>query len=168
MPEFTLRDAEPKDARAIVSMVRLMMVDLASYGGHAPAHDNASWDKLTDEIAKDLGDLRWKFIVALSREGEWLGIVGGKLVTLGGAFAPKETLHISVVYVTAQFRRAGIARTLIDALLDWGRACGSAECDLSVLERNPAKALYEKLGFAPREVKMALPLRAGPRDSRIP
>jgi ribosomal protein S18 acetylase RimI-like enzyme len=144
-------------------MIRRMMVDLAGYGGHAPTDDAASWDKVTAEIAKDLGGSRLKFVVAELSEREWLGVAGGDLITLGGAFAPKEILHISVVYVMPQFRRAGIARKLVAALLDWGRAAGATECDLNVLSRNPARELYEKLGFGAVQVKMVLPLMVGSR-----
>lgn len=161
MVELTLCDARPDEAGLIVRMIRRMVADMASYGGHAPARDDASWDKMTAEIAKDLGGPRSKFVIAQSRDGEWLGVAGGELITLGGAFARKETLHISVVYVEPQIRRSGIARRLIDALLTWGRASGATECDLNVLRKNPALALYEKLGFAVFEVKMVLPLRAG-------
>ena len=122
MVEFTLRDARSDEAKLIVPMIRRMVADMASHGGYAPAVDEASWEKVTTGIAKDLGSPRTRFVVAQSSAGDWLGIAGGGLVTLGGAFAPKETLHISAVYVAPQFRRAGIARRLVAMLLDWGRA----------------------------------------------
>jgi GNAT superfamily N-acetyltransferase len=165
MVEFRLCDARPDEAALIVPMIRRMVAEMASHGGYAPARDDASWDKMTADIAKDLGGPRSKFVSARSRDGEWLGVAGGELITLGGAFARKETLHIGVVYVEPRFRRSGVARRLIDALLAWGRASGATECDLNVLGKNPALALYEKLGFAVFEVKMVLPLRAG---SNIP
>jgi GNAT superfamily N-acetyltransferase len=167
MVEFTLRDARADEAKLIVPMVRRMVADMAGYGGHAPALDEAPWDKLAAEIAKDLGGCRTKFVVAQSSEGEWLGVAGGELITLGGAFAPEETLHISVVYVVPQFRRAGIARRLVAVLLDWGRASGATECDLNVLGKNPARTLYERLGFAVLEVKMVLPLSIGSGGNHV-
>src|SRR5262249_46452458 len=103
---FTLRDAGPDDARSVVTMIRCMVTDMANHGGHPPAGDQGSWDKMEAGITEDLGSLRAKFVVAHSGEGEWLGVAGGELVTLGGAFAPKETLHISVVFVLPLFRRA--------------------------------------------------------------
>ena len=166
MPEFRLRDVRSDDARLVTPMIRRMVADMASHGGYAPAGDEASWDKVTAGMAKDLGSPRTKFVVAQSSEGEWLGVAGGELITLGGAFAPKETLHISVVYVVPQFRRAGIARTLVAMLLDWGRASGATECDLNVLGKNPARTLYERLGFAVLEVKMVLPLSIGSGGNR--
>lgn len=161
MVELTLCDARPDEAGLIVRMIRRMVADMASYGGHAPARDDASWDKMTAEIAKDLGGPRSKFVIAQSRDGEWLGVAGGELITLGGAFARKETLHISVVYVEPQIRRSGIARRLVDALLNLGPRLRRHRMRLERARENPALALYEKLGFAVLEVKMVLPLRAG-------
>jgi GNAT superfamily N-acetyltransferase len=166
MPELRLLDATSDDIGLIVAMIRQMVADMAGHGGHAPARDEASWDKVAAEVAEDIAEPRVRLILAQSGTGDWLGVGRGKLVTLGGAFAPKETLHISAVYVVPQFRRAGIARALVEAMLNWGRAAGATECDLNVLSRNPARALYESLGFATAQVKMVLPLTPGPSDDR--
>src|SRR5262249_36828505 len=104
MIKFALRDARPDEAGRIVPMVRRMVADMASHGGHAPALDEAAWNEFAAQIAKDLAAPRTKFVVAQSREGECIGVAGAELIRLGGVFAPKETLHISVVYVIPQFR----------------------------------------------------------------
>jgi GNAT superfamily N-acetyltransferase len=154
MDQFALRDASPEEAPLIVPMVRRMVADMASYGGHAPAIDEAPWQKLTAALASEIQGGRVKYVIAAVGAGEWAGVAGAELITLGGAFAPKQTLHISAVYVVPQFRRRGVARALIERLLDWGRAIGAVECDLNVLMQNPARELYEKHGFAVVEVKM--------------
>jgi GNAT superfamily N-acetyltransferase len=160
MVEFILRDAGLDEAGRIVPMVRRMVADMAAHGGHAAAEDDAAWDIMTAEIAKDLASPRTKFVAAQSRDGEWIGVAGAELIRLAGAYAPKETLHISVVYVVPKFRRGGIAGRLLEMLLDWGRVRGAVECDLNVLANNPARALYEKHGFGVFEVKMTRPLPA--------
>ena len=76
------------------------------------------------------------------------------MITLGGAFAQKKTLHISAVYVLPQFRRGGIGSALLTRLLDWGRTAGSEQCDLNVLSDSPAKSLYERHGFSVLGLKM--------------
>ena len=90
----------------------------------------------------------------LNRPMERIGVAGAELTTLGGAFAPKKTLHISVVYVLPRLRHGGIGGRLIAKLLDWGRAAGCELCDLNVLSGNPARSLYERCGFSASEVKM--------------
>ena len=93
-------------------------------------------------------------MVAESADGGPIGVAGAELTTLGGAFAPKKTLHISVVYVLPRLRHGGIGGRLIAKLLDWGRAAGCELCDLNVLSGNPARSLYERCGFSVSEVKM--------------
>jgi ribosomal protein S18 acetylase RimI-like enzyme len=105
--------------------------------------------KLADELKSN----STKYMIAESAEGNAVGVAGAELITLGGAFAPKKTLHISVIYVRPQFRRGGMGGALLTKILDWGRAADSEQCDLNVLT-NPAKSLYERHGFSVREVKM--------------
>ncbi len=72
---------------------------MAGHGGHMPATEDSAWERLTSGIAEDLGDPSVRYLLAQSGGGEIAGVAGCRLVTLGGAFAPKKTLHISVMYV---------------------------------------------------------------------
>ena len=154
MDKITVRDARHDEAAFIVQMIRRMVVDMASYGGNTPATDGAAWEKIVVAIAGELKGNNVKYLVAESANGEPIGVAGAELTTLGGAFAPKKTLHISVVYVVPLLRRGGIGGRLIAKLLDWGRAAGCELCDLNVLSGNPARSLYERCGFSVSEVKM--------------
>jgi ribosomal-protein-alanine acetyltransferase len=59
-----------------------------------------------------------------------------------------EGWEIENVVVEARSRRQGIAKSLLDELLQQARRCGATEILLEVRESNaPARALYEKLGF---------------------
>ena len=154
MDKMTVRDARHDEAAFIVQMIRRMVVDMASYGGNTPATDGAAWEKIVVAIAGELKGNNVKYLVAELANGEPIGVAGAELTTLGGAFAPKKTLHISVVYVVPLLRRGGIGGRLIAKLLDWGRAAGCELCDLNVLSGNPARSLYERCGFSVSEVKM--------------
>jgi len=154
MDKITVRDARHDEAAFIVQMIHRMVVDMASYGGNTPATDGAAWEKIAVAIAGELKGNNVKYLVAESANGEPIGVAGAELTTLGGAFAPKKTLHISVVYVVPLLRRGGIGGRLIAKLLDWGRAAGCELCDLNVLSGNPARSLYERCGFSVSEVKM--------------
>jgi GNAT superfamily N-acetyltransferase len=154
MDEITVRDARHDEANVIVPMIRSMVADMASYGGHAPSCDDTAWTNLTAGIADELKGNSAKYVIAELAGGDPVGVAGAQLITLGGVFAPKKTLHVSVVYVRPEFRRGGIGGSLLAKLLDWGRAVGSEECDLVVLSNNPAKSMYAKKGFAQFEVKM--------------
>lgn len=148
------RDARQDEAPLVVQMIRQMVSDMARYGGHAPTTDSTALENLTSAITDELKRNDAKYVLVEPTNGDPIGVAGAQLITLGGVFAPKRTLHISVVYVAPQFRRGGIGGALIARLLDWGRAAGGEECDLNVLSKNPAKSLYERHGFSVVEVKM--------------
>ena len=154
MDKIVVRDARHDEAELIVQMIGHMVREMASYGGHAPATDDAAWEKMAIVIAGELKGNNAKYVLAESGNGDAIGVAGAALITLGGAFAPKKTLHISVVYVLPQLRSGGIGGRLIAKLLDWGRAAGCELCDLNVLSGNPARSLYERCGFSVSEVKM--------------
>jgi ribosomal protein S18 acetylase RimI-like enzyme len=128
---------------------------MASYGGHAPAAEDAGgWRTVMASVSGALNGVGAKYVIAESADGGRVGVAGAELIMLSGAFAPKKTLHISVVYVLPQFRRCGIGGRLVTTILDWGSGAGAELCDLHVLCDNPAKSLYEKIGFSAREVQM--------------
>ena len=161
MNEIVVRDASRDDVGFIVQMIRRMLADMANYGGHAPATDQAAWQNMADGIGDALQGGNTKYAIAESADGEPLGVAGAELITLGGAFAPKKTIHIHVVYVLPPFRRKRIANTLLARTLDWGRAAGCEQCTLNVLDNNPAKSLYLKTGFAVFELKLVRSLQSG-------
>jgi ribosomal protein S18 acetylase RimI-like enzyme len=154
MDNIAVRDARDGEAGFIVQMIRNMVTDMAGYGGNAPATDNAAWEKIAATIADELRGTGAKYVIAETAGGDAVGVGGAELITLGGAFAPKKTLHITAVYVLPQFRRGGIGSALLTRLLDWGRATGGEQCDLNVLNSSPAKSLYERHGFSVLGLKM--------------
>lgn len=158
MKDISIREAKSDEARFIVQMIRHMVEDMASYGGHAAATDDAAWEKIFKSLTTELRGPTTKYVIAERSNGDRIGVADAELQVLHGAFVPKKTLHISVVYVFPQFRGCGVGGKLLTTLLDWGRDEGIEECDLHVLSKNPAKALYEKLGFSTIEVKMVRPL----------
>jgi ribosomal protein S18 acetylase RimI-like enzyme len=158
MNRMTVRDAGRDEVRSIVQMIRSMVADMANYGGHAPTTDDAALENVAAAIVDELKGNNTKYLIAESAGGNLVGLAAAKLVTLEGVFAPKKTLHISVVYVPPQFRRSGIGGALVAKLMDWGRTIGAEQCDLNVLTKNPARSLYEKHGFEAIEVKMVCSL----------
>ena len=99
---------------------------------HAPWSENA----LREELGKGL------FLVAEDENQTVCGYVGCQTVLDEG--------YITNVAVSPDFRRQGIARALIEALLAKARENGLAFVTLEVRESNaPAIALYTGAGFAP-------------------
>jgi GNAT superfamily N-acetyltransferase len=155
---IVVRDARHDEAQFIVQMIRHMVEDMATYGGYAPATEHEAWQTLSVAIAAELRGQNSKYVIAEAPSGDRIGVAGAELLTLGGAFAPKKTLHISVVYVLPSLRRNGIGGKLLASILEWGRTVGSEQCDLNVLSENPARSLYDKHGFSVVEVKMVCSL----------
>lgn len=79
------------------------------------------------------------------------------------AIPPERTLYISEVMVHADFRGRGVARQMVNDLLE-GSADSFTDVVIRVWDRNePALALYSKLGFQPvasiRQTKLKAPGR---------
>jgi GNAT superfamily N-acetyltransferase len=161
MNEIIVRDASQDDVVLIAQMIRQMVEDMASYGGHAPAKDEAASQKTEAMVADELkGDVN-KYLIAESTNGEPLGVTNAELITLAHVFAPKKTIHVHVVYVLPKYRRHGVASALLRRILDWGRAVDAELCTLNVLAGNPARSLYDKNGFSTFEVKLVRLLQSG-------
>jgi ribosomal protein S18 acetylase RimI-like enzyme len=136
MGKIAVRGARDDEAQFIVHMIRYMVADMATYGGYAPATDHEAWETLSVAVAAELHGQNSKYVIAEAANKDQIGVAGAELRTLGGAFAPKKTLHINVLYVLPSLRRNGIG----------------------VLSKNPARSLYEKHGFSVVEVKMVCSL----------
>ena len=70
-------------------------------------------------------------------------------------FKPTRVLHVHALYVSPAYRRQGIGRALLEAVLEWGRSEGCVQAELNVLVDNPARGLYDQLGFDAFEIEMA-------------
>jgi ribosomal protein S18 acetylase RimI-like enzyme len=162
MGDIAVRNALPEDTSTIVELIRAMVTDMASYGGYPPATDQSAWEALRCGIAEEFTDASVTYLLAVATTGEIAGLGGAKLITLGGAFAPRKTLHISVLYVRPHLRRQRIGDALMTRLLKWGGTSGAVECDLDVLLNNPAQALYCRHGFSSFQVKMVRSLTNKP------
>ena len=91
-------------------------------------------------IASELNNKLALWLVA-EEDGRVAGYIGSQTV-------PDESDMMNVA-VHPDFRRRGIAETLVNALCDVLKEQGSVSLTLEVRASNdPAKALYEKLGFA--------------------
>ena len=87
----------------------------------------------------------------------WLALEGTRIVGGGAILINPWPSHpydlecrratILNVYVYPEFRRQGIARRLMDTMIDWCREEGFAAVYLHASK--DGKPLYEKLGFEP-------------------
>jgi ribosomal protein S18 acetylase RimI-like enzyme len=70
--------------------------------------------------------------------------------------APGDYALVAELIVRDGFRRAGIARALLDAAEQYARDAGASELRIIVLSQNsPARILYLDVGFAPYKETLA-------------
>jgi GNAT superfamily N-acetyltransferase len=154
MAEILIRAARGDEAQWVVAMIHRMVQEVARYGGHAAATAESAWDCLGDTIAKQLADEDSRYLIAESEAHERVGMIGAEAATITGAFSPRQVLEIKAVYVVPAMRNAGLGSRLLSAVLDWGRTRGCHECGLTVVNGNPAIALYRKHGFVLSALEM--------------
>ena len=71
----------------------------------------------------------------------------------------KFILNISNVYTDTKHRKKGYAQELINHAIEIAKEKNCVQVELSVLKGNPAKGLYEKMGFQTFEYNMKLQLQ---------
>lgn len=155
-----LRAATIRDTDFVVDLIKAMLQDMVSYGGHALNEEG----KIDLQLRTYFRDISKKenhiFLLAISEktEKEPMGLIETSVISSSAIFQPKSILHIHSIYVEPGHRREGIGQSLLKAALEWGRGKGCAEPELSVLARNPANKFYEDAGFEVFESEMRLEL----------
>jgi ribosomal protein S18 acetylase RimI-like enzyme len=93
---------------------------------------------------------------------------------LAGVFAepdPPGRMHLISMWVDPRHRRQGMARALIDLVVGWAAERRASELVLWVADQNdPARRLYERLGFRPTGERQPLPSNPARTESclRLP
>lgn len=86
-----------------------------------------------------------------SERATFFAVAGAEIVGLvGGCRLEPASAVVELVSMWADpnARRRGIGRLLVEAVLDWARACGAGEVQLWVTRGNTAaEALYRRMGF---------------------
>jgi GNAT superfamily N-acetyltransferase len=151
-----LRKARLGDTEVVIDFLLVMLNEMASLGGHPIAEGSSASDWLRERFIPAIDDPDHLLLLAESEDPEAnpIGLVEASITQPHPVFRTKRMLHIHSIYVGPDYRRKGVARRLIEAALQWGRAHDCVEAELNALEGNPARHLYESLGFRVFEFKM--------------
>jgi GNAT superfamily N-acetyltransferase len=144
--EITIREAGAADIETILHHRRSMFRDM----GEGTAEE---LDRMVEVarpwFARALANGSYRHWLAMDASG---GVAGGGGVLLcpwpANPHDPcTERAVILNVYTEGEFRRRGIARQVMEAILAWVQAYGLRSVNLHASA--DGRALYEKLGFAP-------------------
>lgn len=134
-----IRPAVPDDAATILRLVH----ELAAF-----EHEPPSSVKLTEsDILRDGFGPQPQFEVLLAEhDGAAVGLA--LFFTTWSTWEGRPGLYIQDLYVGEQVRGLGLGRRLLAEVAAIAEARGYTRIDLSVLDWNPARRFYERLGFA--------------------
>ncbi len=140
MAELTVRDARPEDVGTILRLVR----ELATFEREPDAVVATEADFLRDGFGPnprfhcrlaDLDGVTVGFCLWFHNYSTWEGRAG---------------IHLEDLYITPSARGCGIGERFITDLAAIAVRDGARRLDLSVLDWNPARAFYERLGLTHR------------------
>jgi GNAT superfamily N-acetyltransferase len=156
LPNLEIRVAAINDIPEIVRQRRAMYEDMEYRDADALA---AMVSISTDYLTRALSDGSFR---------AWLASAGDRVVAGGAIIISPWPAHpydlecrratILNVYTYPEYRRRGIARRLIQTIIDWSRREGLARVNLHASE--DGRHLYESMGFEPSN-EMRLKLRQG-------
>ncbi len=154
MDEITIREAGPADLAVIVHHRRAMFEDMGYKDAAAlDAMDAGSRPFFAQALAE--GWYRgW-----LAQNGDGQVVAGGGIVILPWPSHPRDAQTrrpmIVNVYTDPAYRRNGLARRLMVAMLEWSRHEGYGTVSLHASDSG--RSLYESLGFqATNEMRLQL------------
>jgi GNAT superfamily N-acetyltransferase len=144
--EITIREAGPEDQATILHHRRSMFRDM----GEGTAEElNRMVEVARPWLARALENGSYHHWLAVDAEGRVAG--GGGVLLSPWPANPKdpcaERAIILNVYTEPEFRRRGVARQVMQAILEWIKAYGLRAVNLHASDEG--RALYEKLGFQP-------------------
>lgn len=147
MSAITVRAATVDD----VDLLHRFSVELATYEDEPDAVTSTPQTLARDGFG---GDPKFGALIA-ERSNEPVGFL---LYTFNySVWTAARGVFIEDIWVVPEARRGGVARALMAALAKECIAKGYRRIDLNVLDWNPARGFYEKIGF--KWIKTWLPYR---------
>lgn len=148
MKNIAIRTAKVEEANVVMNYIRNILDEMHQMGGHQISKSDEQWLEFSKSIkdAMEKGTVLYIF-AEKTPEKTIVGFAEARIISMGFVYEPKKVLHISSVFVNKDNRRKGIATSLLDFLVAWGKENSCVEADLNTLLNNPAKKLFEKIGF---------------------
>ena len=160
MGEIIVRKAAPQEAPVITAFLRKMVNAIAAVGAPVPVHDEKKWQDIQVNIKAAIEHDERIYLLAeqCGEEKKPVGFIVASIFSLPVVYEPKKILHVHSLYVVDSERRKGIATQMLKGMLAYGKEKKCTEAELDTLVANPARGLFENLGFAVSEHNMRKPL----------
>ncbi|MGQ9424945.1 GNAT family N-acetyltransferase [Gilvimarinus sp. F26214L] len=140
--------SNPRHATDMAYLLNEYARDPMGGGGALPG-------EVTGTLAQELGKRPHAFTVLCYVNDRPAGMVN--FFELFSTFAGKPLINIHDVVVVKEFRGRNLARLMLNEVEAIARKRGCCKLTLEVLEGNaPAKAVYERMGFAGYELDPAI------------
>jgi ribosomal protein S18 acetylase RimI-like enzyme len=141
---ISVREMEPADIPAMLALIRALALN-----ENPPEAVERMLTATASDLTRDgFGDPRRYECLIAERSGAVVGIA--LFYETYSSFSARRGLYLEDLFVVAEERRRGIGEMLLGRLAAIGVARRCARLDLAVLESNPARAFYRRLGFRHR------------------
>lgn len=154
MGEYTLREANLDDLLTLVNQRRTMFVEATNAKNQKALDDMDSTYK--NYIKKALTEGSFKaWVVEMNKKI----IAGGAISIYEQPPRPQDYtlryVYVHSIYTDPEYRRQGLARKILENIINWCRENGLKTLTLHAVE--VSRPLYESLGFQPTtEMRMFL------------
>jgi RimJ/RimL family protein N-acetyltransferase len=142
MDKFSIRDAVPEDAAALISLRKAIFGE-TNFMLYAPSEYSASADELSAQLAKISNSGHSRSLLAETNNN----LIG--FLSVSGSPIPRLR-HSAQLFlgVLRSHWRSGVGRALLSETIHWAPTAGLSRLELFVMKSNSrAIALYEQLGF---------------------
>lgn len=134
---------------------RLWMLSAESHASYDSVYDTSrNAEKMMRNFLADLSSTSHSFLfVAQTADDEIVGFVSGELREGSPTFSPRSWASIDDIFVSENFRSAGIGKSLIEQVRGWANERNTNGISLQVAAANErGRDFYRDLGF--REVSV--------------
>lgn len=137
-----IRDLETTELEAYIALRQESLADSPLSFGAAPETDRLSDAAFLESL---IGNPEQQLLLVAEREGR---LIGSASALRASGVKRGHRADVYAMYVTPAERGQGVARALMETLLERLRAWGVERVDLSVTDAAPAaQGLYRSLGF---------------------
>lgn len=144
---YAVREARRTDIPDIVALWTEMM-DFHSVYDHRFRFLPNAQRSVEQHLAASLRSRGARIVVAEAR-GHVMGYTLGEIHERRPIYPVGIYGFVSDISVNAQWRRQGVGRAMVAALLAWFRECGVTAVELFAAERNPVSVeFWQSMGFA--------------------